>query len=133
MKRRTYFLALSSVITVTAIIVLTLIQVRWVRSGPQVSTPTPPMDKPNSSGSVLAFRPTAIQPAIIDVVPNIPYDDKPSVVVQQPDGSRDRFLLAPDAVEAFINSLPKEDQYEGVIPPPSMLGNPQPPLSTVVP
>jgi hypothetical protein len=132
--KRTYLLVISSVFAMSLIIVLALMQVRSVRSGPQASTPTPPLDRPNpNSASVVPVRPTAIQPTIIDLAPNIPYDDKPSVVVQHADGSRERYLLAPDAVDAFIKNLPKGDQYEGMIPPPSMLGNPQPPLGTEVP
>jgi hypothetical protein len=132
--KSTYLVVISSVIIITVVIVLTHMQVRSVRSGSQASTPTPPFDRPNPNGpSVLPVRPTAIQPTIVDLAPNIPYEDKPSVVVQHADGSRDRYLLAPEAVDAFIKNLPKGDQYEGMIPPPSMLGNPEPPLGTEAP
>src|SRR5690242_18340812 len=110
MKQK-YLLVLSGVIVVAAVVVLTLLQVRSVRSGPQASTPTPPLDGPNLNGpSVLPVRPTAIQPKIVDLAPNIPYEDKPSVVVQHADGSRDRYLLAPEAVDAFVKNLPKGDK-----------------------
>ena len=106
-------------------------QVRSVRSGPQASTPTPPLDGPNPNGeSTLAVRPTAVQPKIIDLAPDIPYDDKPSVVVQHADGSRDRYLLGPDMLDAFIKNLPKGDKFVGDIPPPSaMLTHEAPPLT----
>ena len=63
--------------------------------------------------------PTAVIPKITNLAPNIPDEDKPSVVVQHADGSREMFLLAPDAVDAFINNLPKGDKLSLVIPPPS--------------
>jgi hypothetical protein len=63
--------------------------------------------------------PTAVIPKITDLAPNIPYEDKPSVVVQHADGSREMFLLAPDAVDAFLKNLPKGDKLSLVIPPPS--------------
>lgn len=132
MKRK-YAFALASMIVIGTVLVLALIQVRSVRSGPQASTPTPTYGLDPNATIVLPVRPTAIQPTIVDLAPDIPYEDKPSVVVQHPDGSRERFLLAPDAVDDFIKNLPNGDQYEGMIPPPSMLGNPQPPLSTEVP
>jgi hypothetical protein len=133
MKQK-YLLALSSVIVIVAVLVLALIQVRSVRSGPQASTPTPPLDGPNPNGtSVLLIMPTAIQPKIVDLAPEIPYEDKPSVVVQHADGSKERYLLAPDILDAFIKNLPNGDKFLGDIPPPSMLGNPQLPLSTEVP
>jgi hypothetical protein len=137
--KRPYLLAVSSIIIITIVIVLTLMQVRSVRSGPQASTPTPPLDGPNTSQlnpsgtSVLHAGPTAVQPKITDLAPDIPYDDKPSVAVQHADGSKERYLLAPNAVDAFLKNLPRGDKLLGVIPPPSMLGNPQPPLSTEVP
>jgi hypothetical protein len=88
--KRTYLLVISSVMIITVVIVLTLMQVRSVRSGPQASTPTPPLDRPNPNGAnVLPVRPTAIQPKVVDLAPNIQYEDKPSVVVQHADGSRD--------------------------------------------
>ena len=133
MKQK-YLLVLSGVIVVAAVVVLTLLQVRSVRSGPQASTPTPPLDGPNLNGpSVLPVRPTAIQLKIVDLAPNIPYEDKPSVVVQHADGSRDRYLLAPEAVDAFVKNLPNGDKLMVRIPAPSMLGNPQPPLGTKPP
>jgi hypothetical protein len=132
MKRK-YLLALSSVIIIVTALVLALIQVRSVRSGPQASTPTPTYGFDPNATIVLPARPTAIQPKIVDLAPDIPYEDKPSVVVQHADGSRERYLLAPDMLDAFIKNLPKGDKFLGDIPPPSMLGNPQPPLGTEPP
>ena len=132
--KRTYLLVISSVVAISIIIVLTLIQGHSVRSGPQASTSTPPLDRPNPNGvNVLPIKPTAIQPKIVDLAPNIPYEDKPSVVVQHADGSRERYLLSPDMLDAFIKNLPKGDKFLGDIPPPSLMANPQPPLSTEVP
>ena len=132
--KRTYLLVISSVVVISVVIVLALMQVSSVRSGPQASTPTPPLDGPNPNGtSVLLIMPTAIQPKIVDLAPDIPYEDKPSVVVQHADGSKERYLLAPDMLDAFIKNLPPGDKFLGDIPPPSMLGNPQPPLSTEIP
>ena len=109
-------------------------QVRSVRSGPQASTPTPPLDRANPDGeTTLPARPTAVQPKIIDLAPDIPYDDKPSVVIRHTDGSEERYLLAPGRVDAFLKDLPKGDKLMLRIPPPSLLGNPQPPISTEVP
>lgn len=71
--------------------------------------------------------PTAIQPEVVDLAPQIPYDDKPSVVVQHPDGSRTRFLVAPDLLETFLENLPEEDVLKLVLAPPSMLGSGEPP------
>jgi hypothetical protein len=131
--KRTYLLVVGSVIIVSVVIVLTLIQVRSVRSGPQASTPTPTYGLNPNATIILPEMPTAIQPKVVDLAPNIPYEDKPSVVVQHADGSRERYLLAPDMLDAFIKNLPKGDRFVGDIPPPSMLGNPQPPLTTEVP
>ena len=129
MKRKYVFAV--SMIVISAVLVFALIQVRSVRSGSQASTPTPPLDRPNPNGAnVLPAMPTAVQPKIVDLAPNIPYDDKPSVVVQHADGSRERFLLAPDMLDAFIKNLPKGDKFLGDIPPPSLLANPEPPLNT---
>jgi hypothetical protein len=72
--------------------------------------------------------PTAIQPTVVDLAPYIPYDDKPSVVVQHPDGSLTRFLVTPDALEAFFENLPAADKFLGDIPAPSVLaGSGEPP------
>ena len=138
MKRK-YLFAVSSVAIIGVVIVLTLLQVRSVRSGPQASTPTPPLDELNTSQlnpngtKVLPVMPTAVQPKITDLAPDIPYEDKPSVVVQHADGSRERYLLAPDMLDAFIKSLPKGDKFVGDIPPPSASMTHEPPLSTEVP
>jgi hypothetical protein len=63
--------------------------------------------------------PTAVQPKITDLAPDIPYEDKPSVVVQHADGSREMFLLAPDLIDAFLKNVPKGDKLSVIIPPPS--------------
>lgn len=119
MKQK-YLIILGGVITIVAALALTLAQVRSVRSGPQASTPTPPLDGPNPNGvNVLPVMPTAVRPKITDLAADIPYEDKPSVVVQHADGSREMFLLAPDMLDAFIKNLPKGDKFVGDIPPPS--------------
>ena len=134
MKQK-YLFALSGVIVIVAVLALTLLQVRSVRSGPQVSTPTPTYG-PNTSllnpngENVLPIMPTAIQPKITDLAPNIPYEDKPSVVVQHADGSREMFLVAPDLLDAFLKNLPTGDTLKVIIPPPSMLGPHEPALAT---
>lgn len=126
--KRMYLLLISSGVILSVVIILTLMQVRSVRSGPQASTPTPPLDRPNPNGNILSARPTAVQPKVVDLAPDIPYDDKPSVVIRHTDGSEERYLLAPDTVDAFIKNLPKGDKLMLRIPPPSLLYNPQPPL-----
>jgi hypothetical protein len=114
------FLVLGGMIFTSAVLVLTLLQVRSVHSRPQASIPTPnaliPVDD-----SLLPVMPTGIQPEIVDLAPHIPYEDKPSVVVQHADGSLERYLLAPDTLDAFIENLPKEDKFLGDIPAPSFL------------
>jgi hypothetical protein len=136
--RKKYLLALAGITAMVAVVILTLAQVRSVRSGPQASTPTPRYNantsQLNSNGTnVLPPRPTAVQPKITDLAPNIPYEDKPSVVVQHADGTKERYLLPPGTVDAFIQNLPKGDKFLGDIPAPSALGNPEPPISTEVP
>jgi hypothetical protein len=136
--KRTYLVVISSVIIITVVIVLTLMQVRSVRSGPQASTPTPsgwpdyPQFNP-TTGYVPPSMPTAVQPKITDLAPDIPYEDKPSVVVQHADGSKERYLLAPDMLDTFINNLPKGDKFVGDIPPPALLMTYEAPASTEIP
>jgi len=117
--KRTYLVVISGVIIITVVIVLPLMQVRSVRSGPQASTPTPTYGLDLNATIVLPNMPTAVQPKITDLAPDIPYEDKPSVIVQHPDGSRERYLLVPDMLDAFIKNLPKGDKFLGDIPPPS--------------
>lgn len=120
MKQK-YLLVLSGVIVVVAILALALILVRSVRSGPQASTPTPPLDGPNPNDvNVLPAMTTAVQPKITDLAPEIPYEDKPAVVVRHADGSREMFLLAPDMLDAFIENLPTGDELKLVLSPPSL-------------
>ena len=123
MKQK-YLLILGSVIVIGIVLAVTLAHVRSVRSGPQASTPTPTYGSNtshlNPSGTnILPVMPTAVQPKITDLAPNIPYEDKPSVVVQHADGSREMFLLAPDSIDAFLKNVPKGDKLSVIIPPPS--------------
>ena len=131
--KRTYLVVISSVIIITVVIILTLMQVRSVRSGPQVSTPTPTYGLDPNATIGLPNMPTAMQPKITDLAPNIPDEDKPAVVVQHADGSREMFLVAPDAVDAFVKNLPKGDELKLVIPPPSLMRTPEAPASTEIP
>jgi len=117
--KRTFLVVISGVIIITVVIVLPLMQVRSVRSGPQASTPTPTYGLDLNATIVLPNMPTAVQPKITDLAPDIPYEDKPSVIVQHPDGSKERYLLVPDMLDAFIKNLPKGDKFLGDIPPPS--------------
>jgi hypothetical protein len=128
-KRKVLF-ALVGMIAIVVVLSLALIKVRSVRSGPQVPTRTPTYALTPVDPELLPVMPTAIQPEIVDLAPDIPYEDKPSVVVQHPDGSRTRYLVAPDALDAFIEDLPEGDKFVGDIPPPSILGAPEPPTVT---
>ena len=137
MKQK-YLLILGSVIVIGIVLAVTLAHVRSVRSGPQASTPTPTYGSNtshlNPSGTnILPAMPSVVPPEITDLAPNIPYEDKPSVVVQHTDGSRERYLLAPDMLDAFIKNLPKGDKFLGDIPPPSASMTHEPPVSTEVP
>jgi len=136
--QKKYLLALGGMFVIIAVLVLALAQVRSVRSGPQASTPTPNYESNTSqlkpSGTnILPAMPSVVPPKITDLAPDIPYEDKPSVVVQHADGSRERYLLAPDMLDAFIKNLPKGDKFLGDIPPPSAMLTHEPPLSTEVP
>jgi len=81
MKQK-YLVALSGMIVAVAVLVLTLIQVRSVRSGPQASTPTPPYSpntsqlNPNDGSNILPAMSTAVIPKITDVAPNVPDEEK---------------------------------------------------------
>jgi len=124
--QKKYLLALGGIAVISAVLILALTQVRSVRSGARASTPTPnglnPVDP-----SLLPVMPTAIQPEVVDLAPDIPYEDKqPSVVVQHPDGSRTMYLVAPDMVEAFLENLPMGDELRNIIPPPSLMGHEPP-------
>jgi hypothetical protein len=90
------------------------------------STPTYGLD-PNAT-IALPIMPTAIQPEIVDLETDVPYEDKPGIVVQHHDGSRTMYLIAPDAYEAFIEKLPEGDRVVGDIPPPSLMYG-EPPTS----
>ena len=118
MKRK-YLFVVGGIAIISAVIVLALIQVNSVPSGPQDSTPTPTYVLNPNAPIILPEMPTAVIPKITNLAPNIPDEDKPSVVVQHADGSREMFLLAPDAVDAFLKNLPKGDKLSLVIPPPS--------------
>jgi hypothetical protein len=96
-------------------------QVRSVRSGPQASTPTPTYGLDPNATIVLPTMPTAVQPKITDLAPDIPYEDKPAVVIRHADGSLEEYLLAPGTVNAFLKNLPKGDKLELKIPPPSAM------------
>lgn len=119
--KRTYLLAVGSVIIVSVVIVLTLMQVRSVRSGPQASTPTPTYSLDPNATIALPNMPTAVQPKITDLAPNILYEDKPAVVIRHSDGNLEEYLLAPGTVDTFLKNLPKGDKLELKMPPPSAM------------
>ena len=112
-------LALSGMIVVGAVVVLTLLQVSSVGSGTQASTPTPTYGLNPNATIVLPEMPPVVPPKTVDLAPNVPYEDKPSVIVQHADGSREMFLLAPDEVDTYLKNLSKGDKLSLVIPPPS--------------
>ena len=124
--QKKYLWAFGGIAVISVVLILALAQVRSVRSGPPVPTPTPNALTPVDP-ALVPDRPTAIPPEIVDLAPDIPYEDKPSVVVQHPDGSRTRYLVAPDALDAFIEDLPAGDTLKLVLSPPSILGAPEPP------
>lgn len=128
MKKK-LLLALGGITVGSVVLILSLNQVRSVRSGPPDSTPTPTPTYALTmvAPGALPVMPTAIQPEIVDLAPDIPYEDRPSVVVQHPDGSRTMYLVAPDQLDAFIKNLPVGDKFVGDIPPPSLLGSGEPP------
>jgi len=124
--QKKYLWAFGGIAVISVVLILALAQVRSVRSGPPVPTPTPNALTPVDP-ALVPDRPTAIPPEIVDLAPDIPYEDKPSVVVQHPDGSRTRYLVAPDMLDAFINDLPEGDRFVGDISPPSISGGSEPP------
>lgn len=104
--RKKFLLVLGTIIAIITVLVLTLTQVCAVRSGPWAPTSTPNALTPFDP-DLLPVMPTAIQPEVVDLAAQIPYEDKPSVVVQHPDGSRTMYLVAPDNIDAFIENLPE--------------------------
>jgi hypothetical protein len=121
MKQK-YLLALSSVIVIVAVLVLALIQVRSVRSGPQASTPTPlggpkgpnsPQLNPNAMPSVVPLKETDLSPDVDD-------NDKGMLIIRHADGSEEAFLIAPDLIDRFISQMPKEDKLVQIISPESI-------------
>jgi hypothetical protein len=119
--KRTYLVVISSVITITVVIVLTLMQVRSVRSGPQASTPTPTYGLDPNATIVLPIMSTAVQPKkTTDLSPNADDNDKAMLIVRHSDGSRGAFLMVPDLVDLFISQLPKEDKLVQIISPGSI-------------
>jgi hypothetical protein len=119
--KRTYLVVISSVIIITVVIVLTLMQVRSVRSGPQASTPTPTYGLDPNATIVLPIMPTAVQPKKPnDLSPNADDNDKAMLIVRHSDGSREAFLIVPDLVDQFISQLPKEDKLVQIISPGSI-------------
>ena len=126
--QKKFLLTLGIITIISIVLILTLIEVRTVRSGPQTPTSTPNALTPFDP-DLLPVMPTAIQPEVVDLAPQIPYEDKPSVVVQHPDGSRTMYLVAPDNIDAFIENLPEGDVLKLVLSPPSMLGSGEPPTS----
>ena len=120
MKQK-YLLALSGVILIVAVLVLALIQVRSVRSGPQASTPTPTYGLDPNATIVLPIMSTAVQPKkTTDLSPNADDNDKAMLIVRHSDGSREAFLMVPDLVDLFISQLPKEDKLVQIISPGSI-------------
>jgi hypothetical protein len=104
--RKKFLLVLGTIIAIITVLVLTLTQVPAVRSEPGTSTPTPTHALTPVDPSLLPEKPTAVQPDVVDLALHIPCEGKPSVVVQHPDSSRTMYLLAPDELDSFVNSLP---------------------------
>src|SRR6266496_69022 len=134
MKRKYLFVA-GIVAIIGAVVIFTLVQAHSVRSGPQVSTPTPsgwpnyPEFNPNG-GNILPPRPSVVPPKITDLSPNVAYDDKAAVIIRHADRSREEFLIAPGMVPAFLNSLPPADKLALILPPPSIESHHQAPTIT---
>ena len=94
-------------------------QVRSVRSGPQDSTPTPTYSP--TGGNVLPIRPSVVPPKkTTDLSPSVAYEDKATLIVRDPDGSEEAFLIAPDLIDQVIKQLPKEDKLVQIISPGSI-------------
>ena len=124
MKQK-YMLALSGVIVILAVLVLALTQARSVRSGPQVSIPTPTYS-PNTSqlnpngGNVLPVMPSVEPLKETDLSPDMDDNDKGMLIIRHADGSEEAFLIAPDLIDQFISQLPKEDKLVQIISPGSI-------------
>ena len=121
--QKKYLLALGGLMAIIAVLMLTLTQVRSVRSGPQASTPTPlggpkglnpPQVNPDAMPSVVPPKKTT------DLSPNVDDNDKAMLIVRHSDGSREAFLIAPESVDQFIIQLPKEDKLVQIISPGSI-------------
>src|SRR5271157_89550 len=122
MKKK-YMLGLVGILAVVSILILTLIRVYFVRSGPQVTTPTP-FGWPNylqfnpNGTNVLPAMPSVVPPKITDLSPKDSELDKISVIVRHADGSREMYLLGPEInADNFIKHLPAGDTLINVLPP----------------
>jgi hypothetical protein len=120
------FLVLGGITVISGVIVLTLTQVRAVRSNPQESTATP-SGLVTAGPTVPIYLPTL--PPLTDLAPEVPLTDKTTIIIRHADGEYEAFLLTPDMVEAFLNQLPAGDQLDDLIPPQSLMGH-EPPLDS---
>lgn len=138
MKKK-YALGLVGILVVVSILILTLMHMYFVRSGPQATTPTP-LGWPNylqfnpNGTNVLPAMPSVVPPKVIDLSPNAPQDDKTPVVVQLADGTHVMYLLGPEInVDTFVKNLPAGDKLLVIIPPASLMTNPAAPTISHLP
>ena len=122
MKRKD-LLAVGSIAIFSAIFILTRIQVPFVHSGPQTSTPTPPLEGykttqfNQNAGTVLPVMPTVVAPQkFTDLSPELSFDKKVAVIVRHADGTGERYDIARSMLYAFIKKLPREDTLIRISP-----------------
>jgi len=69
---------------------------------------------------------------VLDLAPNLPEYEKPTIIIEHPDGSLAKVLLSIDMVETFENQLPEGDKIVDIVPPQSLMGH-EPPRITPPP
>jgi hypothetical protein len=108
-------LVLGDLTAIIAVLILTLIQVHSVRSGPQIASPTPHLDGyatmifNQSRGTFLPAVPTTAPEQYTDLSPELSFDQKVAVYVLHSDGTRQRYDMAWGMLYSFIKKLPNGD------------------------
>ena len=121
MKRK-YPFALGSIAIIGAVLILAVMQASSVHSGPQTSTPTPPLEGykttqfNQNAGTVLPVMPTVAPQKFTDLSPELSFDKKVAVIVRHADGTRERYDIARSMLYAFIKKLPREDTLIRISP-----------------
>lgn len=108
---------------VVAIVVLIAARAHSAQSQAPTLTPTPAGLVAPGTGASAPVQLAPVPSKVTDLAPQMAESDKAALIIRHQNGSREKVLMPPAQIDAYLSRLPATDKIDVIIPPQAMVGH----------